>query len=286
MAFDKVAVTGGGGLLGSKVLDALRGRADVTVIDRKAPQTNERFVEADATSYSAMRDAMKGADAVVHLAAVPNPRSAPADVTFQTNVMAAWSVLQAAEEAGVRRVVVASSDSIFGFTYNPPDWPPQFLPIDESHPTRPTEFYSLSKGVTEAICQSYAARRKMEIVVIRPTYIVFPRDYATLEARGADPQNYHNWTYVSPEDVAQGFRLGLETRALKNPIETFVISADDGLNTRPTLDLVRERYGHNMPKIRKPEIYEQRPTASMLDTTRAKEILGFVPTSDWRKMLA
>jgi L-ribulose-5-phosphate 3-epimerase UlaE len=53
--------------------------------------------------------------------------------------------MQAAEDADVRRLSVASSGSVFGLSYNPPDWPPKYLPVDEDHPCRPTEFYSLSK---------------------------------------------------------------------------------------------------------------------------------------------
>ncbi len=120
MACENVAVTGGTGLLGSHVMRRLHGRAALTAIDIKPPQESDRtlgtFVAASITDYDAMRAAFTGKDAVVHLAAIPNPREATAGVTFNTNVQGAWTVLQAAEDAGVRRVVVASSDSVFGFS--------------------------------------------------------------------------------------------------------------------------------------------------------------------------
>ena len=78
-----------------------------------------------------------------------------------------WAVLQAAEDCGVRRVVVASSDAALGLHYNPPGWGPQYLPIDEDHPLRPIDFYSLSKECTESICRSYANRGKVEVIAIR-----------------------------------------------------------------------------------------------------------------------
>ena len=106
--------------------------------------------------------------------------------------------MQAAEDAGVKRVSVASSDSVYGLSYNPPDWPPRYLPVDEAHPCRPTEFYSLSKYVTETIAQSFAARHKLEVFAIRPVHVVFPAEYPELVARGSDPQNYHFWAYVRP----------------------------------------------------------------------------------------
>lgn len=287
MSFENVVVTGGAGRLGTYVVDRLRNKCSVTVLDVKplsGPQADGlRQIQSSITDYAAMRAAFEGQDAVIHLAAIPNPRSAPADVTFNTNVQGAWAVLQAAEDAGVKRVVVASSDSVFGLSYNPPDWPPKYLPVDEDHPIRPTEFYSLSKQVTEVIAQSYAHRRKLEVLAIRPVHIVFPPEYPELEARGSDVQNYHFWAYVSPEDVAQGFDLAL--RSSYKGYEVFLISAADGLNARPTLDMARERWG-SLPEIRRPEIYENNPFASVIDTTRARDRLGYEPTSDWRQMIA
>jgi UDP-glucose 4-epimerase len=284
MRFDKVLCTGGSGRLGRYVTDDLRTRCDLTVLDVKPPHAaGVRHVDASVLDYAALKRAFAGQEAVVHLAAIPNPRTAPADVTFHTNVQGTWNVLQAAEDAGVRRVVVASSDAALGLHYNPPGYGPQYLPIDEDHPLRPIEFYSLSKEVTEAMCRSYANRGKLEVLAIRPTHIVFPPEHPELRARGADVQNYHLWTYVAPEDVAQGFRRALEVA--KAPFQAFFISAADGLNTRPTLDMLRERYGA-LPPIRNADYFRRAPLASILDITRAREVLGFEPTIGWQAMAA
>ncbi|MEO8304615.1 MAG: NAD(P)-dependent oxidoreductase [Betaproteobacteria bacterium] len=284
MRFEKILCTGGSGRLGKYVTNDLRDRCALTVLDVKAPQSPDvKHANASIMDFAALKNAFKGQDAVIHLAAIPNPRSAPADVTFNTNVQGTWNVLQAAEEAGVRRVVVASSDAALGLHYNPPGYGPQYLPIDESHPLRPIEFYSLSKEVTETMCRSYVNRGKLEVIAIRPTHIVFPPEYPELVARGADVQNYHLWTYVAPEDVAQGFRLALELT--KSPFQAFYISAANGLNTRPTLDMLRERYG-TLPEIRNGEYFRKNPLAAVLDITRARDVLGFEPTIDWRQMAA
>ena len=284
MRFEKVLCTGSSGRLGRYVTEDLRGRCALTVLDVKPSQApGVQYVNASITDFAALKNAFQGQDAIVHLAAIPNPRTAPPDVTFNTNVQGTWNVLQAAEEAGVRRVIVASSDAALGLHYNPPGYGPQYLPIDESHPLRPIEFYSLSKEVTETICRSYANRGKLEVLAIRPTHIVFPPEYPELETRGADVQNYHLWTYVSPEDVAQGFRLALESA--KSPFQAFYISAADGLNTRPTLEMLRERYG-TLPEIRNPHYFRKNPLAAVLDISRARDVLGFEPTSNWRRMFA
>lgn len=284
--FRNIVCTGGAGKLGQHVARRLKGHCALTIVDLKRPVDADLadvpFEAADTTNLTAMRDALTGADAVVHLAAIPNPRTAPADVTFHTNVQGAWVVFQAAEEAGVKRVVVASSDSVFGLSYNPPDWPPQFLPVDETHPTRPTEFYSLSKRITEAIAESYAARGKMEVQVIRPVHVVFPHEYPELEARGDDIENYHFWAYVAPEDVAQAFALALA--APYTGYDVFTIAAADGLNRRPTLEVAAERW-KRMPPVRRPGIYDANPFASVMDITKARTKLGYAPQITWRDML-
>lgn len=284
--FQNIICTGGAGKLGQHVARQLKDLCALTILDLKRPVDADLadvpFQAADITNLTAMREAFTGSDAVVHLAAIPNPRTAPADVTFQTNVQGAWAVFQAAEEAGVKRVVVASSDSVFGLSYNPPDWPPQFLPVDETHPTRPTEFYSLSKRITEIIAESYAARGKLEVQVIRPVHVVFPQEHPDLEARGADIENYHFWAYVAPEDVAQAFALALA--APYSGYDVFTIAAADGLNTRPTLEVAAERWDR-LPEVRRPDIYDAHPTASVMDITKARNKLGYAPQVTWRDML-
>ena len=280
MAYEKIIITGGAGLLGSHVVREMAEHAQITTLDIKEPEAKSQggqdHINLSITNYEEIKKALTGHDAVIHLAAIPNPREADAKTTFNNNVEGAWTVLQAAEDAGIKRVVVASSDSVFGLSYNPPNWPPQFLPVDETHPTRPTEVYSLSKKITEMISESFAARGKMEVLAIRPCHIVFPRGYGELEARGQDLENYHFWAWVDPKDVAQAFRLAVHTRSY-NGFDVYTVAAEEGLNTKPTLELAAARW-KNMPVIRRPEIYESCNTASILDISKIKERLGFVPT--------
>ncbi len=283
MRYQKIVVTGGAGRLGKYVVDNLHGRCDLTVLDRApAHLADVRSVTTDVTDYDALKKAFAGQEAVVHLAAIPNPRTAPPDVTFRINVQGSWAVMQAAEDCGVKRVIVASSDAALGLHYNPPGWGPQYLPIDEDHPLRPIDFYSLSKECTESICRSYANRGKVEVIAIRPTHIVFPPEFPELETRGADVQNYHLWTYVAPEDVAEGFRCALD--ASDGRYGAYFITAPDGLNTRPTLELLRERYG-TLPPVRNKGYFDQNPCAAILDGGRARDRLGFEAKISWREMV-
>jgi UDP-glucose 4-epimerase len=248
MAYEKIAVTGGAGLLGSHVMRRLAGKARLTSIDRKPPIEGNaalgNHIDASITDFEAMKAAFRGQDAVIHLAAIPNPREATAELTFSNNVHGAWTVFE----------------------------------VNEAHPIRPTEVYSLSKKVTEAIAESYAARKALEVTAIRPSHILFPRGYGEIEARGADPQNYHFWAWVDPEDVAQSFDLAINTSRYDG-FEIFTITAAEGLNLRPTLQMAAERWG-KLPTLQRPEVYEKLATASVLDITKAREKLGYEPVVD------
>ena len=137
--------------------------------------------------------------------------------------------------------------------------------------------------MTEVIAQSYAARKKLEVLVIRPVHIVFPPEYPELDARGSDPQNYHFWAYVAPEDVAQAFEL---TITVPYPgYNVFTISAADGLNRRETLDIAAERWP-KLPEIKRPEVFVANAHASVIDITKARRMLGYEPAISWRDMLA
>ncbi len=168
--------------------------------------------------------------------------------------------------------MVASSDAATGLPYNPPDWPPQYVPVDEDHPLRPTEVYSVSKAAVEVIAKSFADRGRLEVLAIRPTHIVFPTEYPELEARGADVDNYHLWGYVAPEDVARAFRLALEVA--DGAYDCFFIAAPDGLNRRPTLEMLHERLGF-VPEVRDPGLFARLPTAGVIGAEHAREKLGF-----------
>ncbi len=262
------------------MVDCLKDRTALTVIDRRDPQVpGVAFRDVSVTSRTDLAETFSGIEAVVHLAAVPNPRTASPEECFHVNTMGTWATLQAAEDAGVNRVVVASSDSATGLHYNPKDWPPQYLPVDEKHPLRPTEVYSLSKKVTETIAESFAVRGNMEVIVIRPGHIVFEPEYPEIESRGSDVQNYHLWGYVAPEDIARGFELALETE--DGSYDVIFIGAADGLNTRPTLEMLQERFGF-VPEVRDPALYETHPTAGVFGIDHARKRLGYEPRLTFR----
>ncbi len=300
MKFDRVAVTGGSGRLGRYVVEELAGHARVTVLDITPPAGDHAYVALDVRDLDAVAAALAGHDAVVHLAAIDDGVPVPDKAYFETNVQGSWNVLHAAHERGIRKVVLASSSAAQGL--GPRDKPPFYLPIDEDHPPRPSGAYGLSKLLVETIAASFARRGRMATVCLRPTLIVRPEvvgaiieQLAFLAARGVvalapddpTPQPYDGLTvlrtYVTSRDAARAFRSALEFEGLPSLVAN--VAAADSIGTVAALDHIRAVYGA-LPEVRAPAIYAARPDASAIDTTRARDRLGWQAEIDWPAVVA
>lgn len=166
----RVLVTGGIGSVGKAVLERLLQHGwDVRVIDRK-PEFEMEGIDyqvGDITKYDDVRAQMRGCEAVVHLAAIPNPMFVPAPELFHINVTGTYNVYEAAADEGIRRIVQASSINAFGCFWGNRDIYPDYFPLDEEHPTGTTDVYSFSKEVVEDIGDYYWRRKGISGVSLR-----------------------------------------------------------------------------------------------------------------------
>ena len=282
MPFSTVAITGGSGAVGRTIAQSLADSVDVTSVDVVPAPKSLRWREADVTCADAVRSALEGHDAIVHLAALLQPED-PEEEMIRVNVLGTWNVLHAARELGIRRVVMVSSETVSGVVNitNVPQSKPDYLPIDERHPLRPRETYATSKQLGEVMAESFARRGDIEIVVLRPTLILMPgwEEYV-VEARGRDEPNL--WSYVLVGDVAGAVRLALERET--GPWEAFYISAADTFSREPTLTFMQRKFGA-IEDIRRPEVFTENPHAAIWDISKAERLLGFVPRYEWRAFL-
>jgi nucleoside-diphosphate-sugar epimerase len=146
----KVVVTGGSGRLGRFVLERLKDKHAITVIDMKpSDMAGVGFDNVNITDLAGLTKAIQRVDGVIHLVVVPIPGTSTQETCFRVNTRDAWAVLQAREDAGVKRVIVASRDSATGLHLNRVNWPPQYHPVHEKHPVQLGEVCSLPKEVTE-----------------------------------------------------------------------------------------------------------------------------------------
>ena len=148
----RVLVTGADGRIGRAVTDFLVGSGyGVTALSREFAATSsaDRIEIGDARSVDDVSRAAQGADAIVHLAAIPHPSLGTPREVFTSNVTSTFTVLAEAGERGIHRVVLASSINAFGVPMNPHDVMPAYFPIDEEMPTDIADAYSLSKLTDE-----------------------------------------------------------------------------------------------------------------------------------------
>jgi nucleoside-diphosphate-sugar epimerase len=300
MRFGKVLVTGAGGLLGGYVTRELAGRAQVSGLDIASPSdaaAGGAFTKGSIEDPAAVAAAMQGMEAVVHVAARPNIWSGQSHEIIHTNVTGTWNVLQAAEEAGVKRVILTSSDSVIGYTVlQGAMLPPEYLPVDEAHPRRPTDAYAISKKLCEELGRSFEERGKLEIVVLRPVYVLYPEFEGEVKARAANPTGYKGpeaggrqpagggvmWHYVDPRDLARAYRLALE--ADKPGFGPYFICGRTTLAPEPTIERLAARMGRRIP-VKRPDVYTENPHAPLYDLSAARDRLGFVAVHDMRSLL-
>ena len=278
----RVLVTGASGRIGRHVVDALVGDCEVTALDLAPPVQDVPFIEGDVLDLDTVRASMTNQDAVIHLAAIDLGVPAEPEGYFGVNVMGTWNAVQAAREAGIRKVVLASSISATGLGEMRPDFPPEYLPVDEAHPMKPAHAYGMSKLVVEDIARGFALQGDISITCLRPVAVVVESNLQRTVHRAADPG--HRWlgSYVTGEDTGRAFAAALDYDA---PFDAMFIAAADSASAVPTVERLSGVFGAD-PPVRDPHWFERDPRASPVDTTRAKERLGWRPTSTWAEVAA
>ena len=279
----KIVVTGGSGRLGQFVIrELLAHRYEVLSLDRVPPR--EKLCAtwiADLRNAGDLFEAANGAYGVVHLGAYQAPNLAPDAETFSNNVTATYNLLRAAADLGVKKVVIASSTAAFGFIYAKNLWAPDYLPLDESHPSKPQDSYGLSKVVGEQSADSIAtAHEVMAISSLRFPGVNFDVSYASFRDRWLNPQTRASgfWSYIDARDAAIACRLALEVKFRGH--EVFITSAPNNCMTQPTLELIR-KYLPQGAKIKQVSGTHW----SCVESAKAQRILGFKPSHVWQDYL-
>ena len=274
----RVVVTGGTGKAGRWVVGHFRDSGyDVLNVDWAHDGSGHGLcLVTDLTDPGQAYDALAGADAVVHLAAIPAPEVRPVAETFRINMLSTYNVFAASEAHGLRRVVYASSETVLGLPF---DEPPAFAPIDETHPPRPESSYSLAKLAGETVADQFARRTGVAHVGLRISNIMAPEDYQAFPGYWDDARlrKWNLWGYVDARDVAVACELGLTADVTGHEIA--IIAAADTCMPRASADLMAEVY----PDV--PLTREVRGHETLLAIDRARALLGYEPGHSWRDEL-
>ena len=291
----KVLVTGGAGAVGSYVVKELAAHdLSPTVLDLRAPRDGDEripFVQCDLMDREATAKTIRDYDAVIHLAAIPDPFKDPPERVMAVNMVTCFNVLEAVRANGIPRVVYGCSESSTGFGIHHTELKPLYLPIDEAHPCWPHETYSFTKWFGEVMTQNYARAYGIQAVSLRYCCVWLKRNEEsirrTVKAGLAGDSNPKSWfgCYVAPHDVAQACRQAACYAFPSDqevPFEAFYIVADTTFLSIPTLEILKNHF-EPLPEIRDRDYFESNPFAPPFDTRKAKRRLGFQPAKCWRE---
>ena len=271
----KIVVTGGSGKTGRWVVRDLRDRGhDVRNIDWTHDGSGHGLcLVGDLTDPGQTHELIAGADAVVHLAAIPAPGIRSEAETFRINTLSTYNVFAAALAAGVERLVWASSETVLGLPF---DTPPSFAPIDEDIDPRPESSYALSKLVGEQMAAQLSRQSDVPFVGFRFSNIMEPDEYEQFPGFWEDPvlRKWNLWGYVDVRDVAKAIYLGLVTDT--EGADIFIIAAADTVMTRDSAHLMAEVY----PDVPMKREVVGRETLLAID--RARDLLGYEPEHAWK----
>jgi nucleoside-diphosphate-sugar epimerase len=207
MQKQKILITGGCGKIGAHFAKAHAARYDLRLVDRAAWDAarhgplDVETLTADLQDLDACRAACQGIDAVIHLAADPDPEADFLGSLLGNNILATYNIFRAAKESGCRRVIYASSVHAVG-SY------PFDVQIQDEMPVRPTTFYGVSKCFGEALACHYAVNEGLPSIAIRIGAYLFPDELDLLEPRFLD-------AYLHPDDFNHLLVQCLETPAIE-----------------------------------------------------------------------
>jgi nucleoside-diphosphate-sugar epimerase len=287
-------VTGGAGFIGSHVTEELVRRGEqVRVVDNLSTGTRHNlahlrdieFLEGDLAELEVAQRAVRGADFVLHQAAIPSvPRSVLDPIASnRANVDASVNVLVAARDAGVKRVVYAGSSSAYG---NAPT-----LPKAESMPAAPLSPYALQKLVAEQYCQLFTRLYGLETVTIRYFNVFGPRQDPSSPYSGVislfisalcdgrpptiygDGEQTRDFTYVA--NVVDGVLRACHASGVSGEVINVATGGRISLNQlfRAVRDLVGTQIEAIYGDTRAGDVRD-----SQADIEKARRLLGYEPS--------
>lgn len=280
----KVAVTGGSGFVGTFVVEELASHGyNVTNFDLSPPRAGYASAKVPHTMLdiglpSSFETELAGFDAVIHLAAIPNPLKHSGPYLFDTNVKTTRSVLTACQNLGLSKLINASSINAIGADWSPHPVAPLYFPVDETHPSRAEDGYSRSKLEGENLCNALARQSEIQIASLR-LHAIWDDKRCQHYARYGNTKNPTNgekafWGWLHGKDAACAIRLCLENTWHGH--EVIFVNAPDTTLDIPTEQAIHEVYG-------KCQLNKPIPnTDSPISLDKAEKILRWRANVSWR----
>ena len=216
-------------------------------------------------------------DAVVHFAAVPRVLIKPDNETFRINTIGTYNVIEAAVKLGIKKIIVASSETTYGVCFAEGDKDFHHFPLEEDYDSDPMDSYGLSKVLNEKTARAFAMRFGADIYALRIGNVIEPHEYDRFPAFLADPMSRKRnaWSYIDARDLGQIVDLAIRKDGLG--YQAFNAVNDTITANLPTREFLA-KYCPGVPIRRELGEYE-----APLSNRKTREVLGFREEHDWRK---
>ncbi len=218
-------------------------------------------------------------DAVVHFAAIPSMFLTADNETYRVNVLSTFNVLDAATKLGIRKIIVASSETTYGICFADGEVRPDYIPVDEEHPTVPQDSYAMSKVVNEATARSFHARTGFDIYALRINNVIEPHEYLSYAKAWREQPEVRRrniFAYIDARDLGHMVDRCLRTDGLG--YQVFNVSNDDSSVGLPSAQVI-ERFYKGIPLRRPLGEFE-----TFYCNAKAKRLLNYAPTHGWRDL--
>ncbi len=155
-------------------------------------------------------------DAVVHFAAIPRVLIEPDNETYRTNVISTYNVIEAAAKLGVRKIIIASSETTYGVCFAEGDKDFHSFPLEEDYDVDPMDSYGLSKVINEKTARAFAMRYGIDIYALRIGNVIEPHEYERFPRFIADPpsRKRNAWSYIDARDLGEIVHLAIQKDGL------------------------------------------------------------------------
>ena len=220
-------------------------------------------------------------DAVVHFAAVPRILINPDNETFRVNTIGTYNVIEAAVKLGIKKVIIASSETTYGICFSDGQTNPHSLPLEEDYDVDPMDSYGLSKVVNEKTARSFQRRSGIDIYALRIGNVIEPHEYAELFPhyfKHPEVRRRNAFCYIDARDLGQIVDLCLQKDGLG--FQVFNAGNDDNGAIIPTKKLA-ERFFPDVPFTREMGEHE-----ALFSNRKIRDALGFKEQHNWRKYVS
>lgn len=217
-------------------------------------------------------------DVVIHFAAYARNLLVPDNECFQANVTSTYNVIEAACKLGVKKIIIASSETTYGVCFAQGDVDYAHFPLSEDDPVNPEDSYAISKVCGERVASGFARRFGADIYALRIGNVVEPHEYERDFPRHVgqpETRKRNAWSYIDARDLGQICNLCVEKSGLG--FQIFNATNDTITTTKPTRDFLREA-APNSEITREMGEWE-----APLSNKKIRDVLGFKEEHNWRK---